>query len=372
VVSAVAAGRLLERESFLAALDEARRQAEAGSGRLVFVTGEAGVGKTALVRRFCAESETEARVLEGACDALFTPRPLAPLADVAAETGGALAELIERDARPHELLAAVIEDLHRRATVLVLEDLHWADEATLDVLRLLGRRIEAAGALVIATFRDDELHPGHPLRLVLGGLASAPGVERLRLPPLTLEAVRELATEHDVDIEELFARTRGNPFFVTEVLAGGKPTVPPTVRDAVLARASHLAPDARRVLDAVSVVPPRAELPLLEALCPQAPVRLDDCLASGMLVAEGDAVAFRHDLARIAIEESINPLERVSLHRRALSALRASGANTERLAHHAEAAGDVDAVLEFAPAAAARASAIDAAVAVRDDLQPHA
>ena len=350
---------LLERESFLAALCEAQRQVQGGSGRLVFVVGEAGVGKTALVRRFCSDA-TDMRVLEGACDALFTPRPLAPFADVAAETGGPLAELIARDARPHEVLAALTDELHRRPTVLVLEDLHWADEATLDVLRLLGRRVQASSALVIGTFRDDELHAAHPLRLVLGGLAAAPGVERISVPPLTLDAVRELATAHDVDVEELFARTRGNPFFVTEVLAGGDPTVPPTVRDAVLARASRVNLAARCVLDAVSVVLPRAELPLLEALCRHVPAQLDDCLASGMLVAEGDAVTFRHELARIAVEESLNPLERVLLHRRALEALRERGADTARLAHHAEAAGDVQAVLEFAPAAAERASAIGA------------
>jgi DNA-binding CsgD family transcriptional regulator/tetratricopeptide (TPR) repeat protein len=355
----VGASWLLERESFLAALCEARRQVQGGSGRLVFVVGEAGVGKTALVRRFCSDAEGM-RVLEGACDALFTPRPLAPFADVAAETGGPLADLIARDARPHEVLAALTDELHRRPTVLVLEDLHWADEATLDVLRLLGRRVEASSALVIGTFRDDELHPDHPLRLVLGALASARAVERLSVPPLTVDAVRELATAHDVDVDELFARTRGNPFFVTEVLAGGDPTVPPTVRDAVLARASRVPPAARCVLDAVSVVPPRAELPLLDALCRHAPAQLDECLASGMLVAEGDAVTFRHELARIAIEESINPMERVLLHRRALESLRERGADTARLAHHAEAAGDVQAVLEFAPSAAERAAAIGA------------
>jgi DNA-binding CsgD family transcriptional regulator/tetratricopeptide (TPR) repeat protein len=356
----VGASRLLERESFLGALGEAQRQVEGGSGRLVFVTGEAGVGKTALVRRFCSDAAGELRVLEGACDALFTPRPLAPFADVAAETGGLLAKLIEHDARPHEVLVAVLEEVSRRPTVLVLEDLHWADEATLDVLRLLGRRVEANGALVIGTFRDDELHAAHPLRVVLGELAAVPGVERISLPPLTLDAVRELATAHDVDVEELFARTRGNPFFVSEVLAGEDPTIPPTVRDAVLARASRVDPAARCVLDAVSVVPPRAEFPLLEALCRHASTQLGECLASGMLVAEGDAVTFRHELARIAIEESINPLERVLLHRRALEALRERGADTARLAHHAEAAGEVGAVLEFAPAAAARASAIGA------------
>jgi DNA-binding CsgD family transcriptional regulator/tetratricopeptide (TPR) repeat protein len=299
-------------------------------------------------------------VLEGACDPLFTPRPLAPFADVAAQTGGALAGLIRNDARPHEVLGVLVDELRRRSSVLVLEDLHWADEATLDVLRLLGRRVEGTGTLVLATFRDDELQAAHPLRSVLGGLAAEPGVERHRLPPLTFGAVRELAAAHDVDAEQLFERTGGNPFFVTEVLAGGERDVPPTVRDAVLARVSRLAPEARRLLDAVSVVPPRAELGLLDELAGPELAQLDDCLASGMLVTDGGGVSFRHELARRAVEESIGPLERVSLHRRALRALRETGADTARLAHHAEAAGDGDAVLEFAPAAAAQAAATGA------------
>jgi DNA-binding CsgD family transcriptional regulator len=359
-VSAVATTALLERGEFLQRLRDTQREVDDGQGRLVLVAAEAGGGKTALVQAFVEDLPRQARVLRGACDALFTPRPFAPLADVAAETGGSLAELIARDARPYEVLAALIDELHREPTVLVLEDLHWADEATLDVLRLLGRRIEGAGALVIATLRDDELHATHPLRIVVGGLAAAPGVERLHLPPLTLGAVRELAAPHDVDTEQLFERTGGNPFFVTEVLAAGEPEVPPTVRDAVLARASRLDSSARRLLDAVSVVPPRAGPELLEALAEPKLERLDDCLASGMLVAEGSGVAFRHELARIAIEESISPFERVALHRAALEALRAAGADSERLAHHAEAAGDVEAVLEFAPAAAARAAATGA------------
>jgi DNA-binding CsgD family transcriptional regulator len=359
-VGTATAGALLERESFLEALHETLHDVEGGAGRLVLIAGEAGVGKTALVRRFGADAAGSARVLEGACDALFTPRPFAPLADVAAQTGGPLAELIRSDARPHEVLVVLIEELQREPAVLVLEDLHWADEATLDVVRLLGRRVEGTGSLVIATFRDDELQAAHPLRAVIGGLAAEPGVERHRLPPLTFEAVRELAGTHDVDAEQLFERTGGNPFFVTEVLAAGERDVPPTVRDAVLARASGLAPEARRLLDGVSVVPPRAELALLEALAWPEIEHLDDCLASGMLVAAGDGVAFRHELARLAIEESISPLERVAFHRAALRALRAAGADTARLAHHAEAAGDVEAVLEFAPAAAAQAAAAGA------------
>jgi DNA-binding CsgD family transcriptional regulator len=359
-VSAVTTTALLERGEFLESLRETLREVGDGHGRLVLVAAEAGGGKTALVQAFLDDLPRQARVLRGACDALLTPRPFAPLADVAVETGGALAELIGRDARPYEVLDALIDELRREPAVLVLEDLHWADEATLDVLRLLGRRIEGTSALVLATFRDDELQAAHPLRIVIGGLAAASGVERLHLPPLTLDAVGELAATHDVDTEQLFERTGGNPFFVTEVLAAGGPDVPATVRDAVLARASRLGPEARRVLDAISVVPPRAELDLLEALAGADIEHVDDCLASGILVAEGRGVAFRHELARIAIEDSISPLERVSLHRAALSALRAAGADTARLAHHAEAAGDVDAVLEFAPAAAARAAATGA------------
>jgi DNA-binding CsgD family transcriptional regulator/tetratricopeptide (TPR) repeat protein len=359
-VTVVATTALLERDEFLQRLRQTLGEVDDGHGRLVLVAAEAGGGKTALVQAFVDDLPRRARVLGGACDALFTPRPFAPLADVAAETGGTVAELIGRDARPYEVLDALIDELRREPAVLVLEDLHWADEATLDVLRLLGRRIEGTRALVLATFRDDELQATHPLRIVIGGLAAASGVERLHLPRLTVDAVRELATTHDVDPEQLFERTGGNPFFVTEVLAAGGPEVPATVRDAVLARASRLGPEARRVLDAVSVVPPRAELELLEALAGADIRHLDDCLASGILVAEGRGVAFRHELARIAIEESISPLERVALHRAVLRTLRAAGADTARLAHHADAAGDVEAVLEFAPAAAARAAAAGA------------
>jgi DNA-binding CsgD family transcriptional regulator len=351
-VSAVAASPLLERDASLAALHEAL----GAGGRVVFVSGEAGVGKTALVRRFCDEARGSARLLEGACDALFTPRPLGPVADVAAQAGGQLEQLIEDGARAHEVLGALLEELKRRPTVLVLEDLHWADEATLDLLRLLARRVGSTRALVVGTYRDDELHPTHPVRVALGGLQCA----HMRLVPLTLDAVRVLAAQHHVDAAELHRATGGNPFFVTEVLAGGAADVPPTVRDAVLARAARLDADARAVLEAVAVVTPRVELPLLELLAGDAVAGLDRCLASGMVVQEGAAVRFRHELARIAVEESISPYRRLELHRAALDALMRFGSDAARLAHHADAGGMADAVLAFAPAAAARASTLGA------------
>ena len=164
---------LLEREGALAALSGwLAGVSGGGEGRLVFVSGEAGVGKTLLLRRFCEELPA-ARMLWGSCDPLFTPRPLGPLVDIAQVTGGDLGELVQREARPHEVAAALLEELARRVpTVVIVEDVHWADEGTLDVLRLLGRRLRATPALVIASYRDDALDRAHPLRVVLGELAT--------------------------------------------------------------------------------------------------------------------------------------------------------------------------------------------------------
>ena len=296
-------------------------------------------------------------MLAGWGETLFTPRPLGPVADIAAQSGGALGELVERGARVHEILPALLAELRARPTLVVLEDLHWADEATLDLVALLGRRIETTCSVVVATFRDDELAVDHPLRLVLGALAGVHGVRRLQLRPLSLGAVRELAATHGVDAEELFRRTGGNPFFVTEVLATGATELPPTVGDAVLARAARLDHRARVLLETLSIMPGRVPLALLEELGGLDSAGLDACLTSGMLVEESDGIGFRHELARVAVEEGIDPLRRAALHRRALKKLREECADAARLAHHAEAAGDIDAVEEFAPIAATSAAA---------------
>jgi DNA-binding CsgD family transcriptional regulator len=265
---------------------------------------------------------------------------------------------------PYEVVAELIRELGRECpTVLVLEDVHWADEATLDVLRLLGRRVEAAPGLILASYRDDELDRARPLRIVVGELGRAATTSRLSIEPLSREAVAMLAEPYRVDSVELYVRTGGNPFYVTEVLAGGGEEIPVTVRDAVFARADRLSPGARRVLEAVAVVPPQAELWLLDALAGADAGHVDECLGSGMLTASADAVAFRHELARLAVEDSVSPRRRLELHRKALAAIAgASGAARDlaRLAHHAEAAGDAEAVLEFAPDAAARAASLGA------------
>lgn len=329
----------------------------AGRGRLVLLAGEAGVGKTALVRAFC-ERHAGMPVLTGACEALFTPRPLGPFLDIAAQAGGEFEAVAEHDPSPADLLAALSRAL-RTPLIIVLEDLHWADEATLDVLRLLGRRVTGLSALVIATYRDEQMERVHPLRVVLGELTDA-AVDRLNVEALSLAAVQELAAGRGIDGQPLYERTGGNAFFVTEVLAAhGAAETPRTVRDAVLARAARLSEGARMLLEAVAVVPPRAELWLLEQLAGQDLPELEVCLASGMLRAEGNAVGFRHEIARVTIEDALPPHRRLALHRLALATL-AGRADPARLAHHAEAAGDDDAVVEYASAAGERAGRLSA------------
>jgi DNA-binding CsgD family transcriptional regulator/tetratricopeptide (TPR) repeat protein len=357
-------GILLERSEQLIALAEQLKDVTATmSGRLVLVGGEAGVGKTALVRRFADDHRNRARILFGACDPLFTPRPLGPFLDVAQATGGELEDVVLAGRRPHDVTTALVQELRREpASAVVLEDVHWADEATLDVLRLLGRRLDTVPALLIVTYRDDQLDRAHPLRLLLGELNSGATV-RMKLASLSAPGVAQLAGPYGVDPELLYRRTGGNPFFVTEVLAGPDAEIPSSVRDAVLARAARLSARARSLLDAVAVVPPLVELWLLDVLAPEDSGHLDECLASGMLAAQPGGIAFRHELARLAVEESVAPDRALSTHRRALAALSNPPTGTPdsaRLAHHAEAALDPDAVLQHAPLAGARASALGA------------
>jgi DNA-binding CsgD family transcriptional regulator/tetratricopeptide (TPR) repeat protein len=358
-------GELLERSAQLSALDESLDTVTTGPhGRLVFIGGEAGAGKTVLLRRFCDENRRLARVLWGACDGLLTPGPLGPLFEIAETTGGELEELVAAGARPHEVVAALARELSgRRPAVLVLDDVHWADEATLDVVRLLGRRIEGVGALVLVSYRDDELDRTHPLRILIGELSTGQAVTSLEIRPLSAAAVTKLAESRGIDPERLYLTTNGNPFFVNEVLATEREEIPNTVRDAVLARIARVSEAARRLIEAAAIVPRQAEVWLLEALADEDVDRIEECLGSGILVPFPQGVAFRHELARLTVEDTLSPDRRLALHRKAVEALAAppsGGSDLARLAHHAEAAGDAEAILRFAPLAATRASSLGA------------
>ncbi|HEX5201151.1 MAG TPA: AAA family ATPase, partial [Actinoplanes sp.] len=328
-------------------------------GRVAVLSGEAGAGKSTLAAAFAAAAGPRAQVLWGACDPLRTPRALGPLHDIARALGGRLRERILQAPRA-EVFDLLLEALDRppqtARPVVVLEDLHWADEATLDMVAFLGRRLALCRALLLVTYRDDEIGPDHRLRNVLAGLPPALS-RRVTLPPLSRAAVAELARRAGRGTPEVYEVTGGNPLLVTEVLAAGAEGVPPTVRDLVLSRLSALGEPAREVARLVSVVPARAESDLLRGRAGA----VDECLARGVLTARGDGVAFRHELLRRAVEEALSPVRRKALHAEVLSALTTMpGVDPARLVHHAHHAGDVEAVLRWAPIAARRAAELGA------------
>jgi len=354
---------LLERKELFDELEGIFEAVAAGSGRIVLVSGEAGIGKTTLVEGFAERHHAKARVLWGACDALFTPRPLGPLYDIAPQTQGELVTLLEHQAPRPSIFSAVVDELQKTKapSITVVEDVHWADEATLDLLKFLGRRISRIKSMLIITYRDDEVSPDHPLRLVLGDLPHR-SVARFRLLPLSEASVNMLAERAGRRIEDLYEVTGGNPFFVTEALASKGAGIPSTVRDAVLSRAARLSPAARAVLELASVVPARTQMWLLNDSIRPDEALLEECVSSGILRYEADAIAFRHELARRAIADSLSVHRRQSLHALVLTALvnRGSDAPLARIVHHAAQAGDGAAVLKYAPVAARQAAALSA------------
>lgn len=349
--------RVVERSSTLTALDRTLEEAVAGAGSLTFVAGEAGIGKTTLVNAF-VDRHPDVAVLVGTCDNLSTPRPLGPVHDMA-ERSWEVAALFDRESR-HELFVGFLEHLSTpgRRIIVVVEDVHWADAATLDLLRFVGRRVGRSHATVLATYRSDEVGSAHPLRAVLGDLATIPAVSRQTLVPLTAGAVAELAAGTDVDPVQLHQRTGGNPFYVTEVLADPGTVLPDTLRDAVLARYGRLGAGARRVLDLASVVPRAVERDLLDAVIDPSPQDVDECVSAGVLqVDDRGHFMFRHELARLAIASAVLPARRVELHGRIVEALLDRPApSPSRIAHHADEAGDGDTVLAYAVLAADRAA----------------
>jgi DNA-binding CsgD family transcriptional regulator/tetratricopeptide (TPR) repeat protein len=352
---------LLEREEELGRLEQNLHAVLADrSGAAVFVGGEAGVGKTALLRELTSRCDSSVQRLWAGCEPLLAARPLGPFSDLAEELGDELGELVQGKGTPHDVATCLLEQVWAsKTTLLVLEDLHWADEGTLDVLRLLAPRMDEVPLLLVVSYRDDELGPWDPVRVLIGELGASHAIRRVRLSPLSPSAVAAMAEPFGADAAELYRRTDGNPFFVTELLAQNA-GMPETVADAVLARAARLEPPIRDVVEAVAVVGPSAERWVLDQVVPDADERLDDAVAGGLLEPSGEALSFRHELAREAVLSAIGAGRKASLHRAALEALRSppwGEPDPVRLAHHAIGAGDPGEILEIVPRAARQASA---------------
>lgn len=343
---------LVGRVEELGRLEALLALARSGRGRSIVVSGEAGAGKTALVEAFLARLPGDARVFWTACEDLSIAEPLGPLIELAAPAGWTFdAEAVARGARLHlfgEALEALCDD--DATTVLVVEDIHWADEATLDFLRYVARRIGSRRLLMLLTARMTDATSRKLVRSAFTGVPPDT-VERLALRPLSVEAISELSGR---DSAALFARTGGNAFFVTELLRTGAEEIPESVEDAVLAQADRLDAEARAVLDCVSIFPRRAELDLVTGLEGDGSASaIDDCLQSGLLELQDNMLHFRHEIAREAVEQTLPALQRTALHRKALDLLgERPGASPARLLHHARVAGDDEVICRLAPEAA--------------------
>lgn len=348
--------RLLERDAELGILLSAADELTAGRGSVALVLGEAGIGKTTLLRAFQEQVSNRVRLLLGACDDLLTPRTFGPLRDIAADTGGPLGAALTGEPERERVYDALVGELSGPGppTMLVIEDLHWADDATLDALRFVVRRIERLPVLLLLTYRDDDVQADQ-LRQLLGAL-SGPTVRRLRLAPLTAAAVDQLSDAVGATGAAIYAATAGNPFFVTEVLARPTADVPHSVVDAVMARTQQLSTETQLALDQLAVVPSHVEywlaLALIGSLDP-----LESAEQSGILELQPHGLAFRHELARRALELSITETRRRDINKAVVEALIAHGdPELGRVVHHAVAAADVETVLEWAPLAAREAA----------------
>lgn len=347
---------ILERERELTRLAAAAREAAAGAGSVALVFGEAGIGKSSLVRAMPERLPGQARVLVGQCDDLATRRPLGPFRDLVGSVGADLARAVMEGGDRHRVYEALHAELAAapHPAVLVVEDVHWADEASLDALRFLVRRMEGLPALLVLTYRDDELSREHPLRHLLGQVSRTSRVHRLPLARLSLDAVRALSASRRLDAAQVYEVTSGNPFFVAEIVAaGGTGGVPPTVVDAVLARLRGLDPAAVDALEQLAVVPSAVERPLVDALFTDGVAVLATAEQRGLLTVEPDRVAFRHELIRRAVADSLPAARRIGLNRNILAALVARpGSDAARIVHHADQAGDQDAIARYGPDAA--------------------
>jgi len=367
---------LLEREPQLDQLACALGVVATSGGRVVLVRGEAGIGKTALVEGFLAIHRDEAHVLVGSCDDLSTPQPLGPFWDIARRGENSVLSPLRRGDVPG-LLMATLDLLTRslRPTILVLEDTQWADEATLDVIQYLGRRIDQTHGLLILTYRDTEVDVDHPLRTVIGVLQPS-RVVRMQLSGLSADAVAHMAQGYDADVGRLMMLTKGNPLFVRETLGSGSAAVPPSIQDSVLVRVAKLSAPAREAIELISVVPGETDKRIVDDILAESEKLLHEGETVGLLYVGETTVGFRHELTRRAVESALTAEHRMDLNRRVLDWLAASPERVDhaRLAHHARQAGDVEALLVHAPAAARAARQVDAhieAVAHYRSLEPY-
>jgi DNA-binding CsgD family transcriptional regulator len=356
--------QLIERDGFLELLKTQFERSSTLEGHCIFLGGEAGIGKTALIRAFSGELENNSRVLNGTCDALFTPRPLAPLYDIALQMQSNLMNETGSFPDRTDLFSKFFQELNdfKKPLLMVFEDIHWADEATLDFIKFFARRITHTRCLFILTYRNNEIHPQHPLRNIFGQLP-ADSFTRMQLTPLSREAVDKMAAKKGWNGENVFHISGGNPFYVNEILASYSPGIPDNIRDSILSVYNRQNEKSKQAWEILSIMPTGLELIYLEKLDPSLSMAAADSLHAGILILKEGLIFFKHELYRRTIESSLSPLLRVSLNKKILDSFLENfeqQGEIERIVHHAKNANVYDAVVIYAPRAAMAAAAIGA------------
>ena len=342
---------ILERDHELTVLQDGLDYANRGEGRVVVISAEAGGGKTELARSFLGAA-SPARVLWGSCSDLATPLPFGPFLDIARQGDPALETLLTSGNR-NAAINRLLDLLEQRPSpvVLVVEDIHWADQATVDALMFVADRIEQLPALLLLTMRAGEIEVDHPAQRLLWRLP--PGAtERLEPAALSQEAVAQLAPT--LDASRIMAVTGGNPFFVSELIRSPN-TLPPTVAEAVLARVIELPPSTRELLELVSIFPRTTPAEALDTLSPDWEENAEPAEMAGILEVGPSSVSFRHELARASVEHQLSSSRRRRLHGRVLPIIDNGAYPPAVVMHHAREAGDIERVLAVGPKAAALA-----------------
>jgi DNA-binding CsgD family transcriptional regulator len=413
----VMTGRFVGRAEELARLRELLARAAAGEPLMALIGGEAGVGKTRLVEQLAATaSEQGMRVLHGSCVPLGEEGlPFAPVTEalrgLARDLDASELEAVAGPAR-HELgrlvpdlawgdeasagpvvvgagqgrlfalLLGVVERLAASGPLLwVMEDLHWADRSTRDLVAFLAAALRSGRVLLVGTFRSDELHRLHPLRGLLGELARNRRVRRLELPRFSRdELVEQLAGLLGADppaglVEEIYARSEGNPFFAEELVLAGdgaSPGVlPPSLREVLLTRVVRLGRGTQQLLGVAAAAGPGVTGALLATVAGMGEAALLEALREAvdqqLLLPEpgGDGYLFRHALVAEAVYGELLPGERVRLHTALAGALEAGleagdapATRAARIAHHWSAAGDQPRALSASVEAATAAERV--------------
>ena len=355
---------LIERDGFMASLQKHFGDIADGEGHCIFISGEAGIGKTALVKAFCKKQSDECSIYQGACDALFTPRPLAPLYDILWQVNKERWPTSPSSEERSALFADFFQELSAKKgkLLIVFEDIHWADEGTLDFIRFFARRIYQLPCLFILTYRDDEIHSRHPLRNVLGQLPPD-SFTKLVVTPLSKQAVLEMATQKGYSGEDVYSIAGGNPFYVNEILASYSPGVPDNIKDSILSVYERQKEGTKNAWQIWSVMPEGLEVERVAKLKSALGKAIDHCFAMSVILVQNDKVVFKHELYRRTIEESLTPFKRMELNKMMLDLFLDSfeeKGEIERILHYAKNANEKKLVVKYAPEAAAKAASIGA------------